>query len=116
MLNAQNNIAADPADNWVGYMNVFDMSNAYQFGSGWGLSDLKTTLDVTANTITLQPNFNTYADNPGDAYWQNGAIGNLSGSGRGIEFGQRAFRPSGRQQFHHGLPCNHDQIQLQWEF
>ena len=76
MLNAQNNIAADAADNWVGYMNVFDMSNAYQFGSGWGLPDLKTTLDVTANTITLQPNFNTYADNPGDPYWQNGAIGN----------------------------------------
>ncbi len=76
MLNAQNNIAADAADNWVGYMTVFDMSNAYQFGSGWGLSDLKTTPDVTANTITLQPNFNTYADNPGDPYWQNGAIGN----------------------------------------
>ena len=76
ILNAQNNIAVDAADNWTGYMNVFDMSNAYQFGSGWGVSDLKTTLDLTANNITLQPNFNTYADNPGDPYWQNGAIGN----------------------------------------
>ena len=75
-INAQNNISVDAADNWVGYMNVFDMTGNYQFGSGWGVSDLKTTLDLTANNITLQPNFNTYADNPGDPYWQNGAIGN----------------------------------------
>lgn len=75
-VNGQNNISANPSDNWVGYMNVFDMSGAYQFGSGWGVADLKTTLDLGANTITLQPNFNTYDDNPGDPYWQNGALGN----------------------------------------
>ena len=68
-VNGQNNISANASDNWVGYMNVFDMSGAYQFGSGWGVPDLKTTLDLGANTITLQPNFNTYADNPGDPYW-----------------------------------------------
>ena len=75
-LNAQNNVVVSASDNWVGYMNVFDLAGNYQFGSGWGVADLKTTTDVVANTITLQPNFNTYADNPGDPYWQNGAIGN----------------------------------------
>ena len=75
-LNAQNNVVVSASDNWIGYMNVFDLAGNYQFGSGWGVADLKTTTDVAANTITLQPNFNTYADNPGDPYWQNGAIGN----------------------------------------
>ena len=56
-------------------MNVFDMNGGFQFGSNWAVQDLKTTIDQNANTITLQPNFNAYADNPGDPYWQNGAIG-----------------------------------------
>lgn len=56
-------------------MNVFDLSGNYQFGSGWGVADLKSIIDSTANTLTLQPNFNTYADNPEDPYWQNGAVG-----------------------------------------
>lgn len=66
---------------WVGYMNVFDMGNNFQFGSFWGLPALKTTVNTGANTVTFQPNFNTYADaiasgNPGDiAYWTNGAGG-----------------------------------------
>ena len=34
-----------------------------------GVSDLKTVVDAGANTLTLQPNFNTYADNPGDPFW-----------------------------------------------
>ena len=66
---------------WVGYMNVFDMGNNFQFGSFWGLPALKTTVNTGVNTVTFQPNFNTYADaiasgNPGDiAYWTNGAGG-----------------------------------------
>jgi hypothetical protein len=68
----QNNISADASDSWIGYMNVFDLpadGGAYQFGSSWEVPALKTTLDVPGNTITLQPNFNTYAENPGDAFW-----------------------------------------------
>ncbi|MFK7784018.1 MAG: T9SS type A sorting domain-containing protein [Crocinitomicaceae bacterium] len=70
----QNNISADASDAWIAYMNVFDLPSdggGYQFGSSWAVDQAKTTLDGTANTITLQPNFNTYAENPGDAFWIN---------------------------------------------
>ena len=73
-INAQNNIQISATDNWVGYVNVFDMpqdGGGYLFGSPWGLGDLKSTADAATNTLTLQPNFNTYADNPTDPYWVN---------------------------------------------
>lgn len=73
-INAQNNIQISATDNWVGYVNVFDMpqdGGGYLFGSSWGLGDLKSTADAATNTLTLQPNFNTYADNPTDPYWVN---------------------------------------------
>ncbi len=72
--NAQTTVTADASAAWTGYMNVFDLSNNYQFGGGWGLLDVKTVVDAGANTITLKPNYNTY--NATDAYWSNGAIGN----------------------------------------
>jgi hypothetical protein len=73
----QNNVTADPANAWVGYMTVFNLNadgtaGDYMFGSGWGVADLKTTLNVDTPNIVLEPNFNTYADNIGDAYWDNG--------------------------------------------
>jgi hypothetical protein len=58
---------------WLGYMNVFDNAGNYQWGSGWGLSDLKSTINTSANTVTLQPNFNVY--NATDAYWVNTSTG-----------------------------------------
>ncbi|OIQ24130.1 T9SS type A sorting domain-containing protein [Lacinutrix sp. MedPE-SW] len=64
------NVDANAA--WGGFMNVFETptnGGAYVFGSGWGVLDLKTVLDTGANTITLQPNFNTYLDNPLDPFW-----------------------------------------------
>ena len=72
---AQNTVSVNASENWTGYVNVFDLAGNYQFGSGWGVSDLQTTITPSLNTIELQPNFNTYADNPGDPYWQNGATG-----------------------------------------
>jgi len=76
-------IGVDPAANWVGYMDVFGATESkqpiygwYLFGSSWTLGDLKTT--VSANGLTLQPNFNCYANNPGDAFWRDG-----NGSGTG---------------------------------
>jgi autotransporter-associated beta strand protein len=76
------------AGDWVGYMNVFENDAGSQggpvFGSGWGVSDLKTTIlarpgsgiNVENNILELFPNFNTYADNPGDAFWRdNGGAG-----------------------------------------
>lgn len=81
---AQTTVGVDLSRTWIGYMNVFDNAGGspggYQFGSGWGVNDLKSTLNVGAGSILLQPNFNTYADNPGDAYWRNnggaGPLGN----------------------------------------
>jgi len=70
-------VAAQPELD-TAYMNVFPGSSTdcagYCFGSGWGIGDVKAT--VAGNTVTLQPNFNAYADNPGDAYWRdNGGAG-----------------------------------------
>jgi len=69
---AQNDIQFSATDAWTGYMNVFELpanGGAYMFGSQWALNALKSTPDTGANTLTLQPNFNTYADNPTDPYW-----------------------------------------------
>jgi hypothetical protein len=74
---------AQPAVLNVGFANVSDSPTStdcggYCFGSFWGIGDLKAT--AAGNTYTLQPNFNTYADNPGVAYWRNnggaGPLGN----------------------------------------
>ncbi len=72
---SQNNISVNTTYNWLGYINVFDLANNYQFGSSWAIQDLKTEIDLASNTITLKPNFNTYTDNPGDPFWQNGNTG-----------------------------------------
>jgi len=40
----------------------------------WALPDVKST--IVGSTVALQPTFNTYANNPGVPYWQNGVIGN----------------------------------------
>ena len=77
----QNDVETSATDNWVGYINWFDLSGAYVSGSGWGVADLKTTPDSASNTITLQPNFNTYANAvaggvAGDIdYWTNSPDG-----------------------------------------
>lgn len=74
---AQVTIETDPCagadgDAWGGFMNVFELDGVtYAFGSGWAVPDLKTTVDCAGGTITLQPNFNTYADNPTDPFWVN---------------------------------------------
>jgi len=78
------------AGDWTGYMNVFQNASGteggYLFGSGWGVSDLATTV-VTSNPgtingdeLVLRPNFNTYTDSLGGtnvdrAYWTNSSDG-----------------------------------------
>jgi hypothetical protein len=72
---AQTTVGVDLSKTWIGYMNVFENSGgsqgAFVFGSGWAVPDLKSTLNVGAGSILLQPNFNTYEANPGDAFWRN---------------------------------------------
>ena len=76
-----NTVLADPTLGWLGYMNVFDLTagaqGGYLWGSAWGVPDVATTLNTDTDymTITLEPNYNGYADNPGDAYWQDGSVG-----------------------------------------
>ena len=68
---------------WEGYANFFTLDDsdcltgngAFCFGTTWGLDDLKSTVEADGS-LTLQPNFNTYNDNPGDDYWRdNGGAG-----------------------------------------
>ncbi len=64
----------DPADGvhlGIGYMNVFDNPKdgtvgAFQFASGWGVTDLIAINDTGAGTLTLLPN--RIGDT--DPYWQ----------------------------------------------
>ncbi|MEJ6582521.1 MAG: T9SS type A sorting domain-containing protein [Crocinitomicaceae bacterium] len=75
---SQNDVESFAADNWIAYLNVFELPSAggaYQFGSPWALADVKSTADLSSNTVILQPNFNTYANNPTDAYWVNQSTG-----------------------------------------
>ena len=68
----QNATVFNASETWNGYMNVFDLPSnggGYIFGQPWGVADLQSTIDVGANTIELQPNFNTYADNLTDPFW-----------------------------------------------
>jgi hypothetical protein len=71
----QSTVNVSASDNWIGYMNVFQLNGtSFEFGQAWGVADLKTVVSVPANTISLSPNFNTY--NAADPFWSNGAIGN----------------------------------------
>ncbi len=106
---AQNTVTVDASAMQNGYANVFETpanGSAFVFGQGWGVADLKTVVDAGANTLTLQPNFNTYADNPGDPFWidQTTLLGNkifegntfveetsLAGSALTFEGGVTAF-------------------------
>jgi hypothetical protein len=74
--NAQTAVTVDASKDWVGGMVVYQNTpqQAYEFYSDWGLADVKTEKNTTANTLTLYPNYNTY--NATDAYWSNGAMGN----------------------------------------
>lgn len=81
------------AGNWVGYMNVFNNSagaqGSYVFGSGWGVSDLKTTISnsnagtIAGDQLVLEPNYNAYTNsltgNDADrAFWTSSTDGGLT--------------------------------------
>ncbi len=62
---------------WLGFMNVFNLGGGFEFPSGWGVADLRTTFNDAAPSLTMLPN--TIGDpNP---YWYTpsggpGAAGN----------------------------------------
>lgn len=64
------NVTVDPGQNWLGYMNVFELpvgQGAFLWGSPWGTADLPATF--SGSVLRLSPNTNTY--NPNDPYWVN---------------------------------------------
>jgi hypothetical protein len=92
-ISAQAQITVTPnfGGNWIGYMNVFENASgskgAYVFGSGWGLGDLKSVLNAPTS-LTLQPNFNTYADSLGGsnvdrAFWTDSTNGGVTAGPNG---------------------------------
>jgi hypothetical protein len=69
---AQNTVEVDANATFLGFANVFETpanGGAFVFGSAWGVPDIQTVVDAGAGTITLQPNFNTYEENPLDPFW-----------------------------------------------
>ena len=70
-VKAQNTVVVDASAEILGFANVFETpanGGGFVFGEPWGVPDLKTVVDAGANTITLQPNFNTYGDGS-DPFW-----------------------------------------------
>ena len=72
---AQVTVTIDADDALVGYANWFELDGTtYVNGSEWGVADMKTVVNASENTITLQPNFSAYGDGS-DPYWANGETG-----------------------------------------
>ncbi|WP_237232348.1 T9SS type A sorting domain-containing protein [Flaviramulus multivorans] len=86
---SQNTVTVDVNATWNGFMNVFDnpadgtpnCGGGYCFGSGWAVADLKTV--IGGSDITLQPNYNGYANAVGGTdgdrdYWTNSSDGGVT--------------------------------------
>ncbi|MDA7824840.1 T9SS type A sorting domain-containing protein [Flavobacteriaceae bacterium] len=69
---AQNTVTVDANAELFGYANVFETNGDFVFGESWGVPDLQTIVDPANNTLTLQPNYNTWADGT-DPFWVNQA-------------------------------------------
>ncbi len=67
---AQNTVTVDANATQNGYANVFETNGDFVFGEPWGVTDLQTIVDPANNTLTLQPNFNTWDDGT-DPFWVN---------------------------------------------
>lgn len=87
---AQITVGVDPSKTWIGYMNVFNndagAQGTYIFGQTWGFADLKSTFGP--QTLTLQPNFNAYANSLGGsdldrAFWTDSTNGGVTAGPNG---------------------------------
>ncbi|MGH8022659.1 MAG: hypothetical protein ACRED1_03700, partial [Limisphaerales bacterium] len=70
---AQTQLLLDPTQDWIGYMNVFDLppslggDGTYEFGGVWGTGLLTAYYDAHTNTLTLIPCTNVWETT--DGYW-----------------------------------------------
>ena len=87
---AQTTVGVDLSKPWLGYMNVFENAGGNKgasiFGSAWGLPDVKSVL--TPTSLTLQPNFNAYAnsltgDDAARAFWTDSTDGGVTAGPNG---------------------------------
>ena len=67
---AQNTVTVDASADQLGFANVYETDGTLAFNSGWGVPDLQTIVDPANNTLTLQPNYNTWGDGT-DPFWVN---------------------------------------------
>lgn len=63
--NSQTQLIVDPNQNWIGYMNVFTLANAFEYGSAWATADLRGNF-IGADLI-LTPCTNIWETN--DTFW-----------------------------------------------
>ncbi|MEK9530584.1 MAG: T9SS type A sorting domain-containing protein [Flavobacteriaceae bacterium] len=120
-LSAQVVVTSDVTHTYSSYMNVFNLSSSgakdtWNFGNAWSVANLKTTITsagsggYTNGAITLQPNYNGYAENAGDAFWRDN-----SGAGPGgnkwmeantyVEYGANTY-PGGDLTFKADINAN----------
>ena len=91
---AQTTVGVDLNASWLGYMAFFDNGGGptgskgvtQYYGGGWGFSDLKSALGPT--TLTLQPNYNTYANSLAGsdadrAFWTDSTDGGVTAGPNG---------------------------------
>lgn len=69
-------VYVDPSQNWIGYMNVFDLSGNYQFGYAAPPADLDA--GFTGGVAELTPCTSIYRDHPTNdtAWWNPDGTGN----------------------------------------
>lgn len=92
---AQTIVDVDLNQTWNGFMAVFDNAGGpvgskggAVFDSTWGFADLKSTINLGAGTLTLQPNYNTYANSLGGtdadrAFWTDSTDGGVTAGPNG---------------------------------
>jgi hypothetical protein len=83
-MNAQTTIEASAGGEWLAYLTCLhagddvttpavETAGQFFFADNWGIPDVKTVLNTSNNTITLQPNYNLFAT--GEAVFVQNGVG-----------------------------------------
>lgn len=92
---AQTTVGVDLNQTWNGYMWVgfnaggpVGSKGGEVFQSPWGFTELKSTINLGSSTLTLQPNYNTYANalggnNDDRAFWTDSTDGGVTAGPKG---------------------------------
>lgn len=77
MASAQINVTVDASENWIGFINVFNLDNTFaDNGFSYPVADLRTDVNTVDNSVSVFPNFliwdlndDTPGTGPFDAEW-----------------------------------------------